>query len=263
MQYLSDFSDPSLWLAFFLGLIWGSFYNVLIVRLPLDESIRGRSRCPRCKAMIPWYLNVPVLSYLWLRGRCRQCKESISWEYPLIELLTGIVFAWIWVHDGWSLAFPFHALFHSLLLVISVIDLHHRIIPDELSLTGIVAGIVASLVLPDVSWWQSILGCLAGGGVFLLISIVYEKLAGREGLGGGDVKLLAMIGAWLGIESVLIVILISSAVGSLVGVAWMLISRGNLKTAIPFGPFLAAAGFIYAFWGRELGALLYHGMVGP
>lgn len=254
-------TEPDLYLAFALGLVWGSFFNVVIVRLPREESLGGRSRCPQCLAPVPWYLNVPIVSWLWLRGKCRACGKRISWQYPVVEGVTGLLFAWIWAHDGWSVPFVFHAIFHSLLLVISVIDIHHRIIPDELSLGGIVVGIVASFFLPEMEWWRSLLGCLAGGAVFLLISMAYEKFAGREGLGGGDVKLLAMLGAWLGLESILVLVLISSAVGSVVGVVWMLVSRGNLKTAIPFGPFLAAAGFLYSFWGRELGAMLYQGMV--
>lgn len=144
-----------------------------------------------------------------------------------------------------------------MLLIITVIDLKHMIIPDELSLSGIVLGLVSVFFTGDIVWWESLLGAALGGGIFLGIALLYEKLTKQEGLGGGDIKLLAMIGAWLGIQSVLIVIIISSALGSLVGLSLILTKRKNLKTAIPFGPFLAIAAILYLLWGLPLRRALF------
>lgn len=244
--------------SFVFGLIFGSFFNVCIVRLPNDESVVSkRSHCPKCKDAFPWYLNIPVLSYLWLRGRCRKCKERISVQYPLVELLTGFLFLWLFHRYGWSVQFFAYAIYLSALLVITVIDIHHQIIPNEISLPGIVVGFVMALLTGDILWWQSLLGILFGGGLFFLIAFIYEKIAGREGLGGGDVKLLAMIGAWQGMESILLVVVLSSFLGSLVGITMMVIKGKNLKFAIPFGPFLAVAAVIYLIWGPVLTPYLF------
>lgn len=243
--------------SFLFGLIFGSFFNVCIVRLPKDESVVSkRSHCPKCKDAFPWYLNIPILSYLWLRGRCRKCKERISIEYPLVELLTGFLFLWLFYRYGISVHFLAYAIYLSALLVITVIDIHHQIIPNEISLPGIVVGFIMALVTGDILWWQSLLGVFFGGGLFFLIAFLYEKLAGREGLGGGDVKLLAMIGAWQGWQSILLVVVLSSFVGSVVGITMMVIQRKNLKFAIPFGPFLALGAVIYLIWGDTLQAYL-------
>ena len=239
------------------GLIFGSFFNVCILRLPLDESVvKTGSHCPKCKHPIPWYLNIPVLSYLFLRGKCRFCKAKISIQYPLVEIATGLMFLYLFSIYGFGLKFIVYGVFLSALLVVSVIDLHHQIIPDEISLPGIVIGFLVCFLTKDVLWWESLLGILLGGGSFLLIAWGYERFAGREGLGGGDVKLLGMIGAWLGYQSLLVVIVVSSAVGSVVGISFMLIKGKDFKTAIPFGPFLALGAFIYLFWGKALQDIL-------
>lgn len=240
------------------GLLWGSFLNVCILRIPSGKDVfLGRSHCPHCNTLIPWFFNVPVLSYLWLRGQCHVCKGRISVQYPLVELITAVLFVWLYVYFGWTFRLLAYGLFHSLLLVISIIDLHHRIIPDELSLVGMVVGFLFSFLLKDILWWESLLGILLGGGSFLLVAVIYEKMTKREGLGGGDIKLLGMIGAWLGYKSVLVVILFSTALGSLIGVTIMVVQRGNLKMAIPFGPFLALAAFAYSFFGKALESFLY------
>lgn len=240
-------------LIFIFGLIWGSFFNVCIVRMPKDESVVwNRSHCPHCQTPIPWYLNIPLFSYLYLRGRCRSCRAKISIQYPLVELSSGLMFLALFQRYGWTLDFLFFAIFCSLLFVISIIDFHHQIIPDELSLSGIVLGSIASFVRGEPSWFDSGLGILLGGGSFLAISYIYEKIAKREGLGGGDVKLLAMIGAWLGYQSILIIIIISSALGSVVGIGAILFQKKDFRAAIPFGPFLALAAILYLIWGPEL-----------
>lgn len=242
-----------------LGLIWGSFFNVCIARIPDRKSLMTRSACPKCATKIPWYCNIPVASFLYLRGRCLSCRERISVQYPLVELATAALYVWLFHVYGLSWQFLSYALFCSNLLVISVIDLYLQIIPDELSLSGIVVGFLMCFLTHDVAWWSSLLGIVLGGGIFLLVAVLYEKLAKREGLGGGDVKLLAMIGAWLGYQSILPTIIVSSALGSLIGVALIAFKGKDFKTAIPFGPFLALGAFIYLFWGHHFEGLFYLG----
>ena len=176
-----------------MGLIWGSFFNVCIIRVPHEQSLMPRSRCPKCSAPIPWYLNIPVFSYLALRGKCRECKAHISIQYPLVEIATSLLFLWLYLHFGINVRLLAYTIFLSLLLVISVIDLYHQIIPDEMSLPGILIGFGFCFLTHDVTWQDSVLGAFVGGGIFLMVALLYEKLAGREGLGGGDVKLLAPV----------------------------------------------------------------------
>ncbi len=244
-------------LSFALGTLWGSFFNVCILRIPADQSIvTDSSRCPKCLRGLRWYMNIPILSYAWLRGKCAYCEEKISIQYPIVEAISGCMFLWLFHRFGWNGQFLAYGLFCSLLLVISVIDLYHQIIPDELSLSGLVLGLLVSVALKDIRWLDSVLGVVAGGGIFLAVAYGYEKVSGREGLGGGDIKLLAMIGAWLGLHSILLVIVVSSFLGALVGVTLMFFQRKNFKMAIPFGPFLAVGAFVYLFWGHELQLLL-------
>ena len=171
-------------------------------------------------------------------------------------MVSAGLFAGTWLLYGWSLAWIFYTYFVSSLLVITVIDLRHMIIPDELSLTGILIGVLASFFVQHITWWESLLGAALGGGIFMAIAMGYEKFARQEGLGGGDIKLLAMIGAWLGYQSILVVIVISSALGSIVGLSLMLLKKKTLKTAIPFGPFLAVGAIVYLFWGEWIGRFL-------
>ena len=244
--------------VFVFGLLLGSFFNVCIVRLPKNESIIwGRSGCPNCKALIPWFCNIPILSYLGLRGKCKDCKNPISIEYPIVELISGLMSWGIFCAYGLSLEFLFSLVFCSSLLVISVIDIHHQIIPDEISLPGIPIGFLFALWLGKITWYESLLGILCGGGSFLLIAWGYEKLAKREGLGGGDIKLLGMIGAWLGVQSLIVVIVLSSLLGSIIGITLMIIQKKDFKTAIPFGPFLAFGAVAYLFFGNELQGFLF------
>lgn len=243
--------------AIFLGLIWGSFFNVVIYRLPVDEPVhRGRSRCSLCQKPIPWYLNVPVLGYLYLNGRTACCNKRLSPQYPLVEAGVAITFAILFAKFGASAQFVCYCVLASLLWIISVIDLHHRIIPDELSYSGIVLGLLACLWTGDIEWWHSLLGAFFGGFLFFAVAWGYERFTGREGLGGGDVKMLAMLGAWFGPQAVPLIVLLSTGVGSLVGIAWMATSKKDLQAALPFGPFLAVAGMCYLFWGEQLNALL-------
>ena len=255
---------PGLCFTSLLGLILGSFFNVVILRLPQGKSIVfTASHCPRCKKPLKWFHNVPVFSYLFLRGRCASCRTKISVQYPLVEIATAFIFGFTFYHFGFSWQWFSYTLLASMLLIISVIDLYHQIIPDELSLSGIVIGLLFAIFLPKedpahvVLWWESLLGILIGGGSFLAIALLYEKIAKREGLGGGDVKLNAMLGAWLGYQSLMVITLASTALGSIVGVAYMLVKGKDFKAAIPFGPFMAAGAIIYLLWGERLLMLLF------
>jgi len=239
--------------ALILGLLVGSFLNVCIHRVPLGMSIvRPASRCPRCGFELRWYQNVPILSYLLLRGKCASCKVRISIRYPMVEALTGLLFLLVFHCFGISWATPVYWVFVATLVVITFIDLDHQIIPDVISLPGIVVGFLTALMVPWLSWTDSLFGILLGGGSLFLVAEVYQRLTGQEGMGGGDVKLLAMIGAFLGWKAVLPVIFFGSLAGSLVGVPLMLLKRSDGKLAIPFGPFLALGALICLFWGRQL-----------
>jgi leader peptidase (prepilin peptidase)/N-methyltransferase len=239
--------------AFVLGAVAGSFLNVCIYRIPAGESIVSpRSRCPRCGAPIRWYQNIPILSWIFLRGRCASCQVRIPVRYALVEALTGLLFAMVLYYFGIQWATVVFWVFVSLLVTITFIDLDHQIIPDIISLPGIVLGFGASFLLPRVSWSDSLLGILLGGGSLFLVAVGYEFLTKKEGMGGGDIKLLAMLGAFLGWKAVLPIIFVSSLLGTLVGVPLMLVKGADGKLAIPFGPFLAGGAVIWLFWGESL-----------
>lgn len=238
---------------FIFGTIIGSFLNVCICRIPAGQSvISPASRCPQCGKAIAWYQNVPIISFLMLRGRCAGCGAAISKRYPLVESLTGMLFVWVFLRFGLEWATPVYWLFVAALVVITFIDLDHQIIPDVISLPGIVVGFLTILLVPWISWLDSLLGILLGGGSLWLVAEVYHRLTDQEGMGGGDIKLLAMMGAFLGWQAVLPVIFFASLVGSVVGVPLMLLKRADGKLAIPFGPFLALGGLVYLLWGQQL-----------
>jgi leader peptidase (prepilin peptidase)/N-methyltransferase len=236
-----------------LGLMVGSFLNVVIARLPHGESVvKPRSRCPSCGKLIAWYDNIPVLSFSLLRAKCRHCQKRISFRYPLVELMTGVLFLAAEVRYGWSLSlwirdWPFLAI----LVAVTFIDLDHRIIPDPLSLGGLVLGLLTCFLDPRISALQSVIGAALGFGVFFLLAWGYQKYSGKSGLGGGDVKLLAMLGAFLGPSGVFSTILISSVLGSVVGIGWALIKgkKDLMKVSIPYGPFLVVGGLYYYLFG--------------
>jgi leader peptidase (prepilin peptidase)/N-methyltransferase len=231
----------------------GSFLNVCIHRLPKEESIvKPGSHCPKCKTPIRFYDNIPLISYLLLGGKCRYCSASISLQYPLVEGITALGSLLLFIKFGPSLNYLFYFLFIAALIVITVIDLYHQIIPDVVSLPGIVIGLLGSLVISQVTFWTSLIGIIAGGGSLFLVATAYQWLFKREGMGGGDVKLLAMIGAFLGWKAVILTILLSSFIGSIVGIAVILIKGKDFKYAIPFGPFLSLGAAISLFCGDEL-----------
>ncbi len=239
--------------AFIFGMVVGSFLNVCICRMPKDESIISPpSHCPQCSCQIRWYDNIPVVSYLFLRGKCRGCGAHISLQYPLVELLNGFLTLLLFLRFGPSPAFAVYFLFCSALVVITFIDIEHQIIPDEISLTGIPVGFILSFFLKEHSWLNSLFGILLGGGTLLLVAYAYQRLTGKDGMGGGDIKLLAMMGAFLGWQAVPFIIFASSLVGSIVGVSIMMLQKKDVKLAIPFGPYLAFAAILYIFYGKPL-----------
>ncbi|MCF8049835.1 MAG: prepilin peptidase [Desulfobacterales bacterium] len=239
--------------VFILGLCIGSFMNVCIYRLPAGRSIvRPASACPACETPIRAYDNIPLLSYLWLRGKCRRCGARISVRYPLIELLAGLTALAAYFKFGLSFQAGASFLFAATLEVIAFIDIDHRIIPDRITLAGIPLFFLAALFIPSVGLFNAALGILAGGGSLLLIAWGYSALTGKEGMGGGDIKLLAMIGAFVGWQGVLFTVFVSSAVGTAVGLAMMLRAKKGMKMALPFGPFLAVGAITYLFFGPEL-----------
>lgn len=235
------------------GAIVGSFLNVCISRLPKEESIvTPRSHCPQCKSPIKFYDNIPLISYLLLKGRCRNCGQPISIQYPIVEAITALSSFFLFITFGVSLSFIYYFSFVAALIVITVIDLYYQIIPDVISLPGIVIGLLGSLIIPQITFWASLIGIISGGGSLFLVATAYQWLFKREGMGGGDVKLLAMIGAFLGWKAVILTILLSSFIGSIIGITVMLIKGKDFKYAIPFGPFLALGAVISLFYGEQL-----------
>lgn len=239
--------------VFVFGAVIGSFLNVCIYRIPNKVPFfTARSYCPKCQGLIPWYCNIPILSYLALRGRCIVCKGSIPFRYPVVEAINGGLFVLVFFYFGFSTATPVYWLLGAALVVITFIDLDHQIIPDIISLPGIVVGFLCSFGVPWLPWLDSLLGILAGGGSLFLVAILYEFLTKKEGMGGGDIKLLAMLGAFMGWQAILPIIFFSSLLGSVVGIPVMLLKKADSKLAIPFGPFLAVGALIYLLWGRMI-----------
>ncbi|MCF8069731.1 MAG: prepilin peptidase [Desulfobacterales bacterium] len=235
------------------GLCIGSFLNVCIYRLPEKKSIvHPRSMCPKCKNIISFYDNIPVLSYLWLKGRCRKCGIHIPIRYPFIEMISGFFALCVYLKFGISPETIIYYILIAALIVITFIDIDHQIIPDEISIPGIPIGFAASFLLPLVSIKSSILGIFVGGGTLFTIAWGYQMITGKQGMGGGDIKLLAMIGAFIGLEGVMITIFISSIIGTITGLIIMLRSQKGLKIAVPFGPFLSIGAILSIFLGTEL-----------
>ena len=234
-----------------LGLLFGSFANVLVHRLPRGESIvHPGSHCPQCARPIAWYDNIPLLSWLWLRGRCRHCGTSIPWRYPLAEAGLGLLWAGLAWHFPPAPSLGMALLLSFLLWVLTWIDLETGYLPDVLTLPGIVAGLVLAIFLGD--WQDSLIGALAGYAVFWLVARAFLLVTGREGMGQGDFKLLAMLGAFLGWHALPFVILLSSLAGAVIGSVFLLLSRRSVRAEIPFGPYLAVAGMVWLVWGDGL-----------
>lgn len=239
---------------FMIGACVGSFLNVCIYRIPENKSIVSPgSFCPSCKNSIPFYLNIPIFSYLLLRGKCRFCKTGISFRYPAIELLTAIFALLLFLKFSVTPAFGFWFVFISVLITISFIDIDHQIIPDIISLPGIVIFASSFYFLPEMSLAKAGLGILAGGGSLYAVALMYYLLKKQEGMGGGDIKLLAMIGAATGIKGVFFTIFAGSLIGTFGGVVIMLYTKmADSKLKIPFGPFLSLGTVLYIFYGEQL-----------
>lgn len=262
-----------------VGLITGSFLNVVIYRLPLmmerewrsqcrsllgitDNSevktaepfnlVTPRSRCPHCARMISAYDNIPVISYFLLRGKCRHCQHPISLRYPAIELTSGIVTALVVWHFGFQIQALFAVLLTWALICLTMIDFDHQLLPDDITLPFLWLGLIANMFNLFTDIHSSLLGAIGGYGVLWTVFIAFKLVTGKEGMGHGDFKLLAMLGAWLGWQSLLLIVLLSSVLGAIVGISLIIFARHGRHIPIPFGPYLAFAGWIAMLWGPEI-----------
>jgi leader peptidase (prepilin peptidase)/N-methyltransferase len=235
------------------GFAWGSFLNVLIYRIPRDMSlVKPASSCPQCKKKIKVYDNIPIISYLTLGGKCRYCKAKIPFSYPLVEFLTPLSF--ILIYSQYSLSFHFFAscLFASAMIVLGFIDFYHMIIPDEITMPGLVLALVYSFFRVDVNITQSLIGAVSGAGFLLVVYGAYLLLRKKEGLGMGDVTMMLLIGAYLGWRQAFFTLILASFVGALVGVIVILFKKKDFQYSLPFGTFLAPAAFFSLLWGEKI-----------
>ncbi len=252
--------------VFILGTILGSFFNVCIHRLPREESVAWPgSKCPACAKPIIWHDNIPLLSFFTLGGKCRNCQVKISFRYWVVEAVTGFVFLWIWINFGWSAQSLAAVILFSLLWIASVVDLEHQIIPDEISLGGLACGVVLSGLFPtlhhELVWWkglvQSGIGLLAGGAMIYLTGVLGNMIFRKDTMGGGDVKLLAMLGSFLGWQRIILVFFFAPILALPFGLFLRFVRKQEL---IPFGPFLSLAGWLAFLWGDQLIAWYWYGL---
>jgi len=235
------------------GLAWGSFLNVVIYRLPRDLSlISPPSSCPHCGKRIRAIENIPLISYMALRGKCSRCGSKIPFSYPFVEALTPLCFLLLFASFATSLHFFASCLFASALIVLCFIDYHHQILPDEITLPGIVLAIAYALFRKDLSLTGALLGAVVGAGILLLIFALYYLLRKKEGLGMGDVTLMLMIGAFLGWKGALLTLILGSFSGALVGIFMLAFKKKGLQHALPFGTFLAPAAFVALLFGQQI-----------
>jgi leader peptidase (prepilin peptidase) / N-methyltransferase len=235
-------------IVFVFGLIIGSFCNVVIYRLPQRKSIVAPgSRCGSCGNSIRPWDNIPLLSFVLLKGRCRFCKEPISLRYPAVEALSGLLYVLLYLRFGVTTTFAAYALLTSALVIVAFIDLDHKIIPNIMTLPGMAVGLSLSMGVLPITPPASLIGLMSGGAIFYLIALI-----SGGGMGGGDIKLIAMIGAFLGLPGVLFTIFVSALSGSVVGLVLMLLGRKGRKDRVPFGPFLAFGAILYMLVGTDL-----------
>jgi leader peptidase (prepilin peptidase)/N-methyltransferase len=236
-----------------LGLALGSFLNVVIYRLPKGLSLMGpRSQCPSCQAKIHFYDNMPVISFLLLRGRCRQCDAPISWRYPLVELLTGLLMILMLLRFGLSINFVKYSLLTLILIPVTFIDIDEKIIPNWLTFSGLIGGVTITLIFQIELWLFMLQGMVVGGLFMALLMVLGKWLFKKEAMGMGDLKLLAMIGIYLGITGALLSVYIGAIIAFILIVIQLLSRRINLKETIPFGPFIAVGALVYIMIGSEL-----------
>lgn len=244
--------------VFLIGVCIGSFLNVCIYRMGREQSIvKPASHCPQCRKPIQWHDNVPLLSFLWLKARCRHCKTKISFRYFFIELLTGLLFLAVFSVFKWTPQTLVYCVFLSGLIIATFVDFDFRIIPDEISVGGVIVGLLASFALPSLhgqsTHWAglgySFLGVLVGGGVLWLLGLLGDFIFKKESMGGGDIKLLAMIGSFLGWKIALLSLPLASLFGAIVGV---IIKLRTKESEIAFGPYLSLGALIGMFWAKEI-----------
>ncbi|MFO7767855.1 MAG: A24 family peptidase [bacterium] len=240
------------WIAFVLGAVVGSFANVCIHRLPRGESIlHPPSHCPHCREPIRWQDNIPILSYVWLRGRCRECGERISPRYAAVELITALLFTVLWFNAGGEAgAFLMQAAFVTALVIGTGIDLEHRLLPDAVTLPLLAIGLASSLPAGGLSPLRSVTGMLAGGGGMYLVAEVGDRVYRQPTMGGGDIKLAAALGAWLGWRLLIVALFAAFLLGAVIGTVYM-VAGGREKT-VPFGPFLAAGAILALVAGPSI-----------
>lgn len=272
-------------LGLVLGLLVGSFLNVVIYRYPKlikhqwnaqsyewlnekpypepspDGIVSPRSRCGDCQAPVKSWQNIPLLSYTLLRGKCANCKASISLRYPFVELLTGLMSAYCVYHFGWSLQAAFAMLLSWVLVCLTFIDFDHQLLPDDIVLPTLWLGLGLSLWPVFAEPRSSIIGAIAGYLAFWIVFQLFKKITGKEGMGHGDFKLLALLGAWFGWQFLPQIILVSTLIGSIVGISLIITKRATSDNAIPFGPYIALAGWVAMLWGEKIN-LLYLNSVG-
>jgi leader peptidase (prepilin peptidase)/N-methyltransferase len=235
-----------------VGLAVGSFLNVCIHRLPRGQSLNSPpSRCPHCDYRLRWFDNIPVVSYAILGGRCRKCRARISIRYPIVELITMGLFVLHGEAFGWTVILIPRLVFACAMVVLFAIDLEHQLLPNAITLPGIVVGLIASSVLPP-GIIDALIGAIVGGGVLWLIGEAYFRYSGQEGMGGGDVKMLAMIGAFLGWKLVLVTLVLSSVLGSIIGMIVIAVRKGGMKYALPYGTFLALGALVASLAGDAI-----------
>jgi len=237
-------------IAGMFGAVIGSFLNVCIYRLPRDLSVAWpASACPNCRREIDWFENIPILAWLVLRGRCRTCKAPIGVQYPIVEAITALMFAAGWWFYGPGVLLVSRLLFGCALIVLFAIDLEHHLLPNVITLPGIAVGFVLSFFTDEPGWFDSLIGVVVGGGSLLLMFYGYLLVRKKEGLGMGDPKMLAMIGAFLGWKLTLLTLVFASLSGSLIGMSMMATRRGHLESMLPFGCFLAVGAALAATVG--------------
>ena len=245
---------------FVLGLAVGSFLNVVIYRLPREESVAWpASHCTTCNRPLSWYENIPVVSWAVLRGRCRTCRSRISIQYPIVELITGVLFGGAYFAFGLTPLLPVRILFACAMVVLFAVDLEHQILPNEITLPGIAIGFLCALFLPP-GWTSSLIGLLAGGLFPFLVAEAYLRIRKREGMGMGDFKMLAMVGAFLGWPLVWVTLILACVLGIVIGGGALLVSRRGMATRIAFGTFIAVAALVCAYFEGQA-TRLYDGAV--
>ena len=265
MQYNPYVHNPYVMytLIALLGLAIGSFLNVIIHRVPRNEKFwQGRSKCPSCEKQLRWYHNIPLLSYLVLRGKCGFCGSRISWRYPLVEAVNALAYVYFYYAFGWSISFGIFAFLSSALLAIFFIDVDFQLIPDLITLPGMIIGLAVSFLPGGLTWMQSLIGLLVGGVSLYLVAELGERLFKKEAMGGGDIKMAAMLGAFLGWQKVLLVFISSAVFGLVVSIILMMFSEKLRKSRmIPFGPFIALAAMTAILWGDRIIAFYINNFV--